>query len=57
MENRPWKRFPGDGFQTVKGIAGTPVVLKIRRPGEEKALTFTLQRQQLVVTAPKEIKQ
>jgi C-terminal processing protease CtpA/Prc len=44
-------------FKRLRGIAGTPVVLKIRRPGEEKALTFTLQRQQLVVTAPKEIKQ
>jgi len=40
----------------LRGIAGTPVVLKIRRPGEEKELKFTLQRQQLVLTAPKEDK-
>ena len=37
----------------LRGIAGTPVVLRIRRPGEAKALTFTLQRHQLVVAAPK----
>ena len=43
-------------YKRLRGIAGTPVVLKIRRPGEEKALTFTLLRQQLVVTAPKENK-
>lgn len=38
----------------LRGIAGTPVVLKVRRSGEEKELTFTLQRQQLVVITPKE---
>jgi len=41
----------------LRGVAGTPVVLKVRRPGEEKELTFTLQRQQLVVNAPKENRQ
>ncbi|MDR3578386.1 MAG: PDZ domain-containing protein [Oryzomonas sp.] len=41
-------------YKRLRGVAGTPVVLKIRRPGEEKVLIFTLQRQQLVVTAPKE---
>ena len=43
-------------YKRLRGIAGTQVVLRIRRPGEEKALTFTLLRQQLVVTAPKENK-
>ena len=43
-------------YKRLRGIAGTPIVLKIRRTGEEKTLTFTLQRQQLVVTAPKENK-
>jgi len=38
----------------LRGIAGTPVVLKVRRSGEEKELTFTLRRQQLVVITPKE---
>ena len=37
-------------YKRLRGTAGTPVVLKIRRPGEEKVLTFTLQRQQLMVT-------
>jgi len=40
----------------LRGTAGTSVVLKVRRSGEEKELTFTLQRQQLLVTAPKENK-
>jgi C-terminal processing protease CtpA/Prc len=40
----------------LRGIAGTSVVLKVRREGEEKALTFAVQRKQLVVTAPKENK-
>ena len=44
-------------YKRLRGIAGTPVALKVRREGEEKALTFILQRQQLVVTAPKEKKQ
>lgn len=44
-------------YKRLRGIAGTPIVLKVRRPGEEKELTFTLQRQQLVVTSPKENKQ
>ncbi|KAB0670364.1 PDZ domain-containing protein [Oryzomonas sagensis] len=38
----------------LRGRAGTPVVLKVRREGVEKPLTFTMQRQQLVVTTPKE---
>jgi C-terminal processing protease CtpA/Prc len=43
-------------YKRLRGIAGTPVVLKIRRPGEDKVLNFTLQRQQFVVTAPRESK-
>ncbi|QEM67591.1 PDZ domain-containing protein [Geobacter sp. FeAm09] len=38
----------------LRGVAGTPVVLKVRREGVEKPLTFALHRQQLVITAPKE---
>jgi C-terminal processing protease CtpA/Prc len=38
----------------LRGNAGTSVVLKVRRVGVEKPLTFTLQRQQLMVTTPKE---
>lgn len=38
----------------LRGTAGTPVVLKVRRGGVEKPLTFTMQRQQLVVTTPRE---
>ncbi|GFE61914.1 PDZ domain-containing protein [Geobacter sp. AOG2] len=43
-------------YKRLRGIAGTPVVLKVRRSGEEKELTFTLQRQQLMVNSPKENK-
>ena len=51
----------GSDFQQMvhkrlRGLAGTPVVLKVRRPGEERELTFTLQRQQLMVGPPKENK-
>lgn len=43
-------------YKRLRGVVGTAVVLKVRREGEEKVLTFTLQRQQLVVSAPKEDK-
>ncbi len=33
----------------LRGRAGTPVTLKIHRPGETKARTFTLIRRQLVI--------
>lgn len=51
----------GSDFQQMvhkrlRGVAGTPVVLKVRRPGEVKELSFTLQRQQLMVNIPKENK-
>ena len=38
----------------LRGVAGTPVVLKIRREGEKKPLTFTLIRRQISVTRPRE---
>lgn len=49
----------GSDFRTMvqrrlRGVAGTPVVLKIKREGEEKSLTFTLTRRQLAVKSPKE---
>jgi C-terminal processing protease CtpA/Prc len=49
----------GSDFQTMvqkrlRGIAGTPVVLKIKRAGEEKPVTFTLIRRQLAMPPPKE---
>jgi len=49
----------GSDFQTMvnkrlRGIAGSQVVLKIRREGEERLLTFTLKRRQIVVTPPRE---
>lgn len=45
----------GSDFRTMvnkrlRGIAGSQVVLKIKREGEEKLLTFTLIRRQMVVT-------
>lgn len=33
----------------LRGRAGTPVTIKIRRPGELKPYTFNLVRQQLIV--------
>ena len=33
----------------LRGLAGTPVTLKVRRPGESKTRTFTLIRRQLVI--------
>jgi C-terminal processing protease CtpA/Prc len=49
----------GSDFQAMvqkrlRGIAGTPVVLKIKREGEEKPLTFTLIRRQIAAPASKE---
>jgi C-terminal processing protease CtpA/Prc len=49
----------GSDFQTMvrkrlRGVAGTPVVLKIKREGEAKLLTFTLIRHQIALTRPKE---
>lgn len=35
----------------LRGRAGTPVLIKIRRPGEPKPLTFNLIRRQLVLPA------
>lgn len=53
------KATKGSDFRTMvrtrlRGVAGTPVVLRIKRAGEEKLLTFTLTRRQIVVTRPKE---
>jgi C-terminal processing protease CtpA/Prc len=49
----------GSDFRTMvqkrlRGVAGTPVVLKIKREGEEKLLTFKLIRRQLAMPAIKE---
>jgi C-terminal processing protease CtpA/Prc len=33
----------------LRGIAGTPVTIVVRRPGELKPYTFTLTRRQLVI--------
>jgi len=38
----------------LRGVAGTPVVLKIKREGDQKPLTFTLTRQQIVMSPSKE---
>lgn len=38
----------------LRGVSGTPVVLKIVRDGEAKPLTLTLTRRQLVVNPGKE---
>jgi C-terminal processing protease CtpA/Prc len=35
----------------LRGRAGTPVTIKVRRPGEKKTLTFKLIRRQLVLPA------
>lgn len=40
----------------LRGQTGTPVVLKIKREGEEKLQTHRLIRQQLVITQNKEKK-
>ena len=49
----------GSDFRTMvqkrlRGVAGTTVVLRVRREGAEKPLTFTLTRRQLAVIQPKE---
>jgi C-terminal processing protease CtpA/Prc len=42
----------------LRGRAGTPVVIKVRRPGSDKPLTFNLIRRQLALTgAPKKEQQ
>ena len=41
----------------LRGRAGTPVVLKVRRPGDPKPLTFKLVRRQLAVPAAKKQEQ
>ncbi|HEX9078555.1 MAG TPA: PDZ domain-containing protein [Desulfuromonadaceae bacterium] len=53
------KATRGSDFRTMvqkrlRGVAGTPVVLKIRREGEAKPLTFKLTRRQLTVVQPRE---
>jgi C-terminal processing protease CtpA/Prc len=40
----------------LRGLTGTPVVLKIKRDGDEKLQTHRLIRQQLVITRNKEKK-
>jgi C-terminal processing protease CtpA/Prc len=37
----------------LRGRAGTPVLLKVRRPGDPKTLTFKLVRRQLALGASK----
>jgi C-terminal processing protease CtpA/Prc len=37
----------------LRGQAGTKVMLKVRRPGTTKPLTFILTRRQLVLTGPR----
>jgi C-terminal processing protease CtpA/Prc len=53
------KATKGSDFQAMvqtrlRGIAGTPVVLKIKREGGEKPLLFTLTRRQIAMPASKE---
>ena len=53
------KATKGSDFRTMvqkrlRGVAGTPVVLRIKRAGEVKLLTFTLTRRQIVIARPKE---
>ncbi|MBI2353535.1 MAG: PDZ domain-containing protein [Deltaproteobacteria bacterium] len=38
----------------LRGVAGTPVMLKIKREGGENPLTITLTRRQIALTPPKE---
>src|SRR5690348_5539228 len=38
----------------LRGVSGTPVVLKIKREGEEKPLTFKLTRRQMEIPPIKE---
>ena len=49
------KPTTGSDFQQMvqkrlRGISGTPVVLKIKRAGEDKPLTFELIRRQLILS-------
>jgi len=51
----------GSDFTTLvqkrlRGVSGTPVVLKISHAGEEKPLTFKLIRRQIVIVPNKEKK-
>ena len=39
----------------LRGVSGTPVVLKIKRQGEEKLLTFSLIRRQLTLDRSKQL--
>jgi C-terminal processing protease CtpA/Prc len=53
------KATQGSDFRTMvqkrlRGVAGTPVVLKIKREGEEKSLTFKLTRRQIAIPPIKE---
>jgi len=48
------KETEGSNFREMvdrrlRGRAGTPVTIKVRRPGEKKPLTFNLIRRQLVL--------
>lgn len=50
------KETEGSNFREMvdrrlRGRAGTPVTIKVRRPGEKKPLTFNLIRRQLVLPA------
>ena len=50
------KETEGSNFREMvdhrlRGRAGTPVTIKVRRPGEKKPLTFSLIRRQLVLPA------
>ncbi|ACM20647.1 peptide-binding protein, PDZ/DHR/GLGF domain-containing, putative [Geotalea daltonii FRC-32] len=52
------KPTEGSNFQDMvdhrlRGIAGTKVMLKVRRPGIAKAITFNLTRRQLVTAKTK----
>ncbi len=52
------KPTSGSDFQQMvqkrlRGVSGSPVVLKIKRAGEEKPLTFELKRRQLLVSPSK----
>ncbi|HEY5974489.1 MAG TPA: PDZ domain-containing protein [Geobacteraceae bacterium] len=49
------KQTKGSDFRQMvehrlRGVAGTPVTIKVHRPGETEARTFTLIRRQLVIT-------
>lgn len=53
------KATAGSDFRAIvqrrlRGVTGTPVVLKIKREGEQKLLTYTLTRQQIIMPPTKE---